>query len=324
MDIEYLLLLQHFREGGGAALAPFMRWASDFAISFWPIAMISLIYWCVDRKYGKRILFGFYSGVLINGFLKLTFCVYRPWIRDARIIPYGQSILSSTGYSFPSGHSSWACTIFGGTALWMKQRGWKIPALLFFLFVLVVMFSRNYLGVHTPQDVVVGFLSGLLAIYAANRVEDWTDADPKRDLIVMGAGLLFCAVLMAYYEMKSYPIDYLANGKLMVDPVRMKADSYQGLGCVAGYLIARYFERRSFDFEAEVSRKIRLIIGVLALLPAYGWLIFAMTVVKHTCGRPFGEFIMFFVYSFYLMSLVPWVMGVVAKKGHGSRGKVSS
>ncbi len=39
-----------------------------------------------------------------------------------------------------------------------------------------------------------------------------------------------------------------------------------------------------------------------------------MTVVKHTCGRPFGEFIMFFVFSFYALNLVPWIMVLVERR----------
>ncbi len=313
MDMEYLLFIQNFREGAGGVLAPFMLWVSHFAISFWPIVLMCFIYWCIDRKGGKRIYFGFNLGILMNGLLKLVFCVYRPWIRDPRIIPYGNAIHSATGYSFPSGHSTWVTVTFGSMGWWMKKRGYLIPALLFFLMVPIVMFSRNYLGVHTPQDVVVGFLTSVLVIYAAGRIEDWTDEDPKRDLIVMGAGLLLCAALMAFYEMKSYPLDYLANGELLVNPERMKADSYQGLGCVMGYVIARYFERRSFDFE-EVPRKIRFGISLLALAPAYGWLVLATPYIKHTFGKPCGEFMMFFVFAFYLMNLVPWVMKLFAKK----------
>lgn len=33
---------------------------------------------------------------LLNGFLKLTCCVYRPWIRDARIEPFGDSKVAAT------------------------------------------------------------------------------------------------------------------------------------------------------------------------------------------------------------------------------------
>ena len=308
MDIEYLLFLQHFREGFGSFLAPFMLWVSDFAIGFFPVGMLCLFYWVVDRKAGKRVLFGFHLGILLNGLLKLIFCVYRPWIRDARIIPYGNAIVTATGYSFPSGHSTWATITFGSLGLWMKGKGWRVPAVLAFLFVFTVLFSRNYLGVHTPQDVVVGFLSSLFAIYAAGKMEDWTDQDSRRDWIVMAIGLLFCLGLGIFYECKSYPMDYLANGKLLVDPVRMRADSYQGLGCVAGYVIARCFERRGFDFEAGLGRKARFLIGLVAFIPLYVWFMSGVPFLKVVGGRFFAEFFSFFVFSFYVMNFIPWIM----------------
>lgn len=49
--------------------------------------------------------------------LKVTVCAYRPWVRDARIVPHGNSIITATGYSFPSGHTMNAATVFGGGAV---------------------------------------------------------------------------------------------------------------------------------------------------------------------------------------------------------------
>ncbi len=179
MDLQYLLFLQHFREGIGAPLAPFMLWISDFIISFWVLAAIALIYWVWDRQGGRRILLGFCYGVIFSAILKLTFCIYRPWIRDAQIIPYGNAIASAGGYSFPSGHSTRAATILGGISFLLKQKGLLLPACLLFSIIFIVMFSRNYLGVHTPQDVIVGFLIGLFSIYAAIKTDTWTAKSEK-------------------------------------------------------------------------------------------------------------------------------------------------
>lgn len=91
MDIEYLLYLQQFRETVGSILTPLMNAVTKLSAGFLPIAMMCMIYWAFDRKAGRKILAGLGGGLFINGFLKLTFCVYRPWIRDTRILPYGDS-----------------------------------------------------------------------------------------------------------------------------------------------------------------------------------------------------------------------------------------
>ncbi|MDO4977177.1 MAG: hypothetical protein Q4E53_07935 [Eubacteriales bacterium] len=55
-----------------------------------------MIYWVGDRKAGRRMLADLSLAYLLNGFLKLTCCVYRPWIRDARIEPFGDSKVAAT------------------------------------------------------------------------------------------------------------------------------------------------------------------------------------------------------------------------------------
>ena len=84
MDITFLLFLQDFRENAGAYLAPFMNLVTEFSAGFWPIALMCMIYWAFDRKAGRKIIAGLGGGLFINGFLKVTFCIYRPWIRDTR------------------------------------------------------------------------------------------------------------------------------------------------------------------------------------------------------------------------------------------------
>lgn len=86
---------------------------------------------------------------LVNGFLKLTCCVYRPWIRDARVVPYGDSKVAATGYSFPSGHSTAATARYGSIGVWFRKRNKAIMEVMF-ASIFITMFSRNYLGVHTP------------------------------------------------------------------------------------------------------------------------------------------------------------------------------
>ena len=308
MDIDYLLLLQNFRNGVGSFLAPFLMWASEFAISFWPIAMLCMLYWVLDRKGGKKLLLCFALGNIVNGFLKLTFCVYRPWIRDARILPYGDSKVTATGYSFPSGHSTMATSCFGGIGYWLKKHGQKVLTIIFWLLVLCVLFARNYLGVHTPQDVIVGFGATLLMMFLASKIESWTDKDIKRDKIFLIVGIIICIALVLYYELKPYPLAYLEDGSLLVDPNKMKGDSYQGIGLISSYVICRYFERRGFDFEGKMDYRDRFIIGTFALIPLYIWMVNISPLLLNLISRSVGYFIEYFVFFIYTLIIVPNVM----------------
>lgn len=310
MDIRYLLLLQNLREATQDICSPFLMWISDFAIGFWPIAMAAMIFWAFDRRAGKRLLSGYAFALLANGFLKLTFRITRPWLRDERVLPYGDSKVTATGYSFPSGHSTWATSLLGGTANWFRQRRNYVCASVLLIAMLLVMFSRNYLGVHTPQDVLVGFASSALMVFCAAKLEDWTDKDIKRDVYVIIGGLVLCVVAAVYYFSIVIEPVYNPEGVLVVDPAKMRADSFEGIGLISSFVICRYFERRCFHFDTEKSWKDRFVIGVFALIPLYLWVQFAFPTLAEY-DRSMARFISTAGTMTYILILVPFAMSKI-------------
>lgn len=308
MEIEYLLALQNMRETWGSFLAPFMDAVTKLSVSFFPIVLACLLYWVYDRQFGRIIFGGFAGGRLVNGFLKLTCCIYRPWILDSRIVPFGDSMVAATGYSFPSGHATMATSMYGGVGFWYRKRS-KVLMIIFFAMVGITMFSRNYMGVHTLKDVLVGCVAATAMLIISGVIERWTNANNKRDLVVMIVGLVLCGALVAYYCLKSYPMDYLPDGNLLVDPAKMRADSYEGIGSVTAFVICRYFERRYFNFDEKMpSRKDRFIIAVIALIPLYFWYTYSINFFQNIIGRDASKFICDFFMMGYIMLFVPFVM----------------
>ena len=104
-----------------------------------------------------------WGGEVLNCIVKLTVCAYRPWIRSELIEPAGDSKTAATGYSFPSGHTMCATATYGNVFLWQyKKRRWL--AILSCIAIILTGFSRNFLGVHTPQDVLVSFVETSILI----------------------------------------------------------------------------------------------------------------------------------------------------------------
>ncbi len=168
VDIDILLLLQEFRNGAGGFLTEFLSKMTFLAELNSAIVIMAILYWSISKELGSYLLMGWSGNRLANGVLKVTACAYRPWIRDSRILPYGNSISTATGYSFPSGHTMNAATVFGGIVL-RKDYPRALRIVLGFAMAFVA-FSRIYLGVHTPQDVLVGAGIGLLVMWLTLRL----------------------------------------------------------------------------------------------------------------------------------------------------------
>jgi len=88
----------------------------------------------------------------VNILLKRIFRRRRPFIAFVKARVIGAR---PRDFSFPSGHS--AAGFAGATLLAMFLPSW---APLFYLFAIAVGFSRIYLGVHYPSDVLMGAFSG--------------------------------------------------------------------------------------------------------------------------------------------------------------------
>ena len=162
MDIQYLLFLQELRVATGGVFDEFFNAISKVAVDIMPFLPF-LIFWCVSRKWGYRFLFTLGLGELVNGLVKLTVCAYRPWIRSELIEPAGDSKVAATGYSFPSGHTMSGTSTYGTTFAWQRKKR-RYLAVFCAVMIALTGFSRNFLGVHTPQDVIVGFTEAVLMI----------------------------------------------------------------------------------------------------------------------------------------------------------------
>ena len=123
MDIQYLLWLQDFRNSIQDAWTPFMEFVSMFATNYLILIPV-FMYWFWDKRKGLYTLVSYYFCMLLTPLIKLTACIYRPWIRDSRVLPAGDSIATATGYSFPSGHTTTAGPLAGGMAvsMWPNKR----------------------------------------------------------------------------------------------------------------------------------------------------------------------------------------------------------
>lgn len=117
------------------------------------LAILPLIYWSINKRLGIYLGFVFFITVGINTIIKQGLRGPRPfWI-----VPE-LGISDTGGYGIPSGHTQYATVLYLIIAAWVKKF-WVW--LLAFVLILIMSFSRIYLGQHFIHDVIAGFVVGL-------------------------------------------------------------------------------------------------------------------------------------------------------------------
>jgi len=303
-QIDYLIYLQNIRMHLSPIFDEVFMWVTRFGEMFIPMLVMCMIYWCFDFRAGVYLFSLNSFGLLISQFLKMVACVYRPWVLSDKIHPVRSAFGNAGGYSFPSGHTSMAVTSWGGMAFLCAKRH-KILCILLVLAILFVGFSRNYLGVHTPQDIIGGLLIGAVLMFVINSLINWCEENRDRYLYLLVFVNILIVLFMVYVFTKNYPQDYL-NGKLLVNPARGIYNTIVYSGWIAGAMNGICICARFFPFDPKAAsdkcRVVRAIAGVvlaLILLPViqiffadmynYSYTFFALFLTGFilTAGYPF-------------------------------------
>ncbi len=220
------------------------------------MALAIAVYWCVSKGLGFYILTTGFVGTIANQFLKLCFRIPRPWVLDPDFEIVESARAAATGYSFPSGHTQNAFSSFGCLGMWAK-KGWRV---LCFAIVVLIGFSRMYLGVHTPLDVGVAFILGLVLMLVLYPLFRDIEAHPKRMYAVIAGMLALTIAYLCYAELWPFPADIdadnLASGR---------ENGYKLLGAASAMLLSYWLDRRYIRFETKaqpLTQALKLVLGL--------------------------------------------------------------
>ena len=319
MDIEFLYFIQNIRESLPPMLGVFFLLVSDLVNSAALVAVPCIIYWCFDKRRGTVTLFSFALGSFTTTLVKVIACVPRPWMRDPRIEPFGDAIESATGYSFPSGHTQGTASILGSLGWeYRKKYRWVLPLCCFL--VVLVAFSRNFLGVHTPQDVLAGMLVGVLSIVVAVRLLDWAEDAPGRDAVLALASCIITILSCLFVALKPYP--ELSDAlKEFIDVREMALDCYQASGLFAGAFVSWWAERRWVGFEVTEDnrrRLVRIIVGV-ALLVVFRYVL--VMPLDELDVPELYDYLKGFLSTVAIVFIAPWAFKALEARMEGAEDK---
>ena len=197
------------------------------------IAIMGFLYWGLNKEFGKYI-----------GLNVLMVNVWNPMIKNVvlRLRPYmvaaekGYAIdvfnkvdksaepmdIAAQGYSFPSGHSANAVTTYGSLAAHEKKN--RILWVIAIVLPLLVGFSRVFVGVHYPTDVLCGWALGIIIVllipFLKKKIKNrW-----------LFYGVLLLTTLPGFFYCKSN-------------------DYFSSFGMLLGFMLAEPFEEKFVKFE---------------------------------------------------------------------------
>lgn len=156
----------HCHSGAGDVLMPLITSSANKGLVWIAVGLAILLFGGKRRCVGLQIWLALIFSVILCSVI-LKNAVGR--IRPCDLKPVLDLLIARPGDpSFPSGHTS--ASFAAAVVLWRNRcRGWWAAAVLAFL----IAFSRLYLYVHFPTDVlggmVTGCLCGLLAVFLWNR-----------------------------------------------------------------------------------------------------------------------------------------------------------
>ena len=217
------------------------------------------IFWCIDKKKGFYLLVVGFVGTIINQFLKITFKIPRPWVKDPSFTIVESAKEAATGYSFPSGHTQISVGLFGGIAKFFKSKLFHVICI---LFCILIPFSRLYLGVHTLLDVSVSIIIAIFLIFIFYPFID-KNFDDKRKMNILMISIFIISVLHLIYVV-------CFQSKLIVDTNLLDnaiGNAYKLLGCSLGVIVAFVIDRNYINFDTKGVWWIQVLKLFLGLIP---------------------------------------------------------
>lgn len=250
--MEFLYLLEKIRVPG---LNEIMLAVTTLGEETAFLALALIFFWCVDKRKGYLLMAVGFFGTIANQFMKLLFRVPRPWVLDENFTILEQAREAAAGYSFPSGHTQFAVGTFGSICA-TTEKGWlKVICV---TLAILVGFSRMYIGVHTPQDVLVAAAMAMILVLVLKKVI-MEGGDSAMKILI--AFLLMAAVgLLAYVECCISPDEVDAHNLQS----GMK-NAYTMLGCIVGVAVVYVVDSKYLNFSTQAVWWAQILKAVLGL-----------------------------------------------------------
>lgn len=241
MTIEVVEFIQSFENG---FFDFFFNMISFLGEEYVYIVLLSIIYFTYNKKMGEYLAFLLMFAGLFNNTLKEIVNADRPFKKyEDRVVNKRPG--TSTGQSFPSGHTQIFTSFLYGEAFYIKQTRMLIVTS---VLAVLMCLSRMYLGVHFLEDVLVALLLGILTAYIASL---YFKKYGENEKVLLNTYLIILLIFI--------PFLFIFDAE----------DLFKSYGMFAGFTLAMFIEKRYVNFSLDVSIKnkvLRVVIGLIAMI----------------------------------------------------------
>ena len=235
-ELQFLKWLESVRTGFLTALFEGITILGEETLI---ILLVVALWFAVDSKLAQKVFFVTICSTGLNGAVKNIAQVPRPF--DRGITPV--RLETATGFSFPSGHTQNFATTSTFFAIQFKKKWFTVLAS---VLIALVAFSRLYLGVHYPSDVIVGVALGVSMAFLGGYLFD-SVKDVKK---------LYVATLLVFVPFIIYFL-MIANERF--------ADFFKVFGMMGGLTVIGFLDEKVEPLSYDVpwwKKLVRIVIGV--------------------------------------------------------------
>lgn len=238
--MEFLRALEALRTPAASAFLAAITYLGDETML---MILAVTVFWCVSKRQGYYVFVVGLGGSVVSQWLKLLCRVPRPWVLDPSFTIVESARAAATGYSFPSGHTQNIVGTLGCIAMANKQKWLRAVCA---ALIVLVPFSRMYLGVHTPLDVGVAFVcAGALVLVLWPCFRD--DERFRRAIVpALWALIALSCAYVLWVSLTSFPADVDAEN--LADGTK---NAWTLLGCALGLFVSYRFDERKLHYDVS-------------------------------------------------------------------------
>ena len=282
-------------------MLPYVAWEilNLFSDPLIYVILLSVAFWCVNKREGKiAIMFVMFSH-FINILLKYSFGMPRP----PPGLRHNPEYAADQSYGFPSGAAQTATSFWGWAIL--RLRRWLV-AIIGVVLIIITALARMGIGMHYFGDVIGGIIIGIILLVWAyflvpSFIPRWTKLPQSiKDWFFP---LLALSFFFSYFATYAVGLDYFPTENVAIS-----------MGVVFGFSLGLILETRYINFSTEVSKNTRLfraILGVLlgltiyyglsmafSLLPVYPLLSYSARFIRYSLVGFVGAFVIPYLFNY--------------------------